>query len=178
MRCFKYEPKEGEGVGKDVFGIGEHSDFGLLTILGQTTPGLQVVSPYTQEYVDVPVIEGALCINVGDMLDMLTGGRFISPFHRVIPPAPGSERISFPFFFDFGWDAKMQPLPLSHLPALSPALTDAAHTRWSKTTFATVEGYWWQYLAKKVMKVFPDLKLPDFEANKAPSTRFSITVDT
>lgn len=72
----------------------------------------------------------------------------------------------------------MTPLPLDHLPALSAAEEVEAKQRWAKTTFTSVSGEWWQYLAKKVQKVFPELKLPDFEHNVSPSTRFSIAVPT
>jgi isopenicillin N synthase-like dioxygenase len=113
---------------------------------------------------------------VGDMLDMITGGRFKSVPHRVLPPAPGTARFSFPFFFDFSWTAKMVHLPLDHLPPLSAAEEAEAKQRWAKTTFTSVSGEWWQYLAKKVKKVFPELQLPDFEHNISPSTRFTIAV--
>jgi isopenicillin N synthase-like dioxygenase len=115
-------------------------------------------------------------IAVGDMLDMITGGRFKSVPHRVLPPAPGTERFSFPFFFDFSWTAKMVHLPQDHLPPLSATEEAEAKQRWSKTTFTSVSGEWWQYLAKKVMKVFPELKLPEFEHNISPSTRFIVAV--
>lgn len=113
-------------------------------------------------------------MNVGDMLDMLSGGRFKSRPHRVLNTGT-SPRISFPLFFDFSWDADMKPFPL---PPLSPEEREEAEKRWAKTTFREVKGFWWQYLAKKVKKVFPDLALPDFEANQSVSTRFAIAIPT
>lgn len=111
------------------------------------------------------------------MLDMLTGGRFVSARHRVIPPPSiGTTRISSPLFFDFAWTAKMVPFPLNHLAPLTAEETSIVEQRWKTTTFTAVNGQWWQYLAKKVMKVFPELNLPDFESNVAPSTRFTIEV--
>ncbi|KZV89639.1 2OG-Fe(II) oxygenase [Exidia glandulosa HHB12029] len=177
FRCFKYTPLK-VGEAGNLFGIGEHTDFGYLTILKQEAPGLQVLSP-SDEWVDVPVIENAFVVNVGDMFDMLTSGRFRSRPHRVLPPPVGAPaRLSFPFFFDFSWTAKMYPLSLDHLPPLSDGEKELAERRWKLTTFRAVRGEWWQYLAKKVQKVFPDLKLPDFEANAAPSTRFTRPVET
>jgi len=55
---------------------------------------------------------------------------------------------------------------------------EEAKQRWAKTTFVSASGEWWQYFAKKVQKVFPELKLPDFEHNVSPSTRFAIAVPT
>ena len=113
---------------------------------------------------------------VGDMFDMITRGRFKSVPHRVLLPTPGAARFSFPFFFDFSWTASMVYLPLGHLPPLSVEEEAEAKERWANTTFTSLSGEWWQYLAKKVMKVFPDLKLPEFEHNVAPSSRFVIAV--
>lgn len=131
------------------------------------------------EWVDVPVLDNAFVVNVGDMLDQLTGGRLPSRAHRVLPPSPtAGARFSFPFFFDFAWTAPMAPLELAHLPPLTAEEQAAAAARWQRGTFKKVEGQWWQYLAKKVQKVFPDLALPDFDTNKAPSTRFTRPVLT
>ncbi|KAJ7496849.1 2OG-Fe(II) oxygenase [Mycena latifolia] len=155
------------------------ADFGLLAILKQASAGLQVFVPMDLSNFDVPVLENAFVINVGDMLDQLTGGRLPSRAHRVVPPPPSAgPRYSFPFFFDFAWNAAMTPLDLSHLPPLTAEEAAEAQQRWQCGTFKKVEGQWWQYLAKKVKKVFPDLALPDFEANEAPSTRFTRSVFT
>lgn len=72
------------------------------------------------------------------MLDRMTDGRFKSIPHRVKPPAPGTYRISFPFFFDFSWDANMRPLPLSHLEPLSEEEQVEAYARWEGTTFTGI----------------------------------------
>lgn len=71
----------------------------------------------------------------------------------------------------------MQRLPLAHLVPLSEEEKELARQRWAATTFREVRGTWSQYLARKVQKVFPDLGLPDFEPNVAPSTRFTRAVE-
>lgn len=58
FRSFKYSGREG----LDSCGIGEHSDFGFLTILSQNAPGLQVLSP-SGKWVDVPVIPDSFVVN-------------------------------------------------------------------------------------------------------------------
>ncbi|KAI1819442.1 hypothetical protein F4861DRAFT_534461 [Xylaria intraflava] len=185
FRCFKYMPVEEnvasepkKGNDGDSFGIGEHTDFGYLTILKVDSPGLQVLSP-ADTWVDVPVVENSFIVNVGDMFDQLTHGRYRSRPHRVRRPGPASApRFSFPLFFDFAWNAKMERLPLDHLPPLSDEEKQLARQRWARTTFREVDGTWSQYLARKVQKVFPDLNLPDFKPNSAPSTRFTRVVET
>ncbi|PHH91544.1 hypothetical protein CDD83_29 [Cordyceps sp. RAO-2017] len=177
FRCFKYTPAEASPPGSVTYGIGEHTDFGYLTLLKVDSPGLQVLSP-TDEWVDVPVVDDGFIINVGDMLDQLTHGRFRSRPHRVQRPGPTAlPRYSFPLFFDFAWGARMQRLPLDHLPPLTDVELAEARQRWAKTTFRDVDGTWSRYLAHKVQKVFPGLALPDFEPNTAPSTRFTRVVD-
>jgi isopenicillin N synthase-like dioxygenase len=112
------------------------------------------------------------------MFDQLTHGRYRSRPHRVCLPAPASgPRFSFPLFFDFAWNTEMKRLPLDHLPPLSDEEKELAKQRWAATTFREVRGTWSQYLARKVQKVFPDLDLPDFEPNAAPSTRFMKVVE-
>ncbi|KAI9855740.1 MAG: hypothetical protein M1813_009630 [Trichoglossum hirsutum] len=75
------EKAEGEGV--ESCGIGEHSDFGFLTILSQNAAGPQVFSP-SDEWVDVPLIPDSFVVNVGDILDRLTSGLYI--LHLPTPP--------------------------------------------------------------------------------------------
>ncbi|KIM26518.1 hypothetical protein M408DRAFT_330495 [Serendipita vermifera MAFF 305830] len=177
VRCFKYYAPENVPNGKPVWDIGEHTDFGYLTILNQGSSGLQILSP-NNEWIDVPAQEDLLVCNVGDMFDMMTNGRFKSVPHRVQSPSTGSYRISFPFFFDFSWDATMVHLRLDHLPPLTQKQEQEAKIRWANTTFTGVSEVWAHYLAKKVKKVFSDLDLPDFEHNSKPSTRFTVAVNT
>ncbi|KJK79842.1 hypothetical protein H634G_04081 [Metarhizium anisopliae BRIP 53293] len=188
--------KSRDGTGEQSFGIGEHTgkavsrlkytrdaliiaiDFGFLTILKVDSPGLQILSP-SDKWVDVPVLEDSFIVNIGDMFDQLTHGRYRSRPHRVCRPGPGiAPRFSFPLFFDFAWNAKMVRLPLHHLTPLSEEEIVSAKQRWAGTTFRSVQGLWSQYLARKMQKVFPDLNMEDFEPNAAPSTRFTRVVGT
>ena len=51
-----------------VFGAGAHSDYGLLTILAtDSSPGLQIL--HNGAWMDVPAVDGALLINLGDMAE-------------------------------------------------------------------------------------------------------------
>lgn len=76
------EPKaEGEHPG---WGVGEHCDYGLVTILAQDDcGGLQVKLP-GDNWIDVPAEKGVFIVNIGDMLDKLTEGRYRSTPHRVL----------------------------------------------------------------------------------------------
>ncbi|CAN6877286.1 unnamed protein product [Brassica oleracea] len=78
-------------------GLTKHSDNSFLTVLLQDQiGGLQVL--HDQYWVDVPPVPGALVVNVGDLLQLITNGKFISVEHRVLANKAG-PRISVACFF-------------------------------------------------------------------------------
>ena len=130
------------------WGVGEHTDYGLLTLLAQDDiGGLQVKTPHG--WIEAPPIEGTLVCNIGDMLDRLTGGVYRSTPHRVLN-ASGRSRLSFPFFFDPGFDARIVPLP-------GFVASDDSDRRWDKSNLHAFSGTYGDYLLGKVSKVFPEL---------------------
>lgn len=144
FRMFRYPPTTGD------WGVGEHTDYGLLTLLAQDhIGGLEVRT--TGEWQTIEPVEGALVCNLGDMIDRMTGGRYRSTPHRVVNRT-AHDRYSFPLFLDPGWDVEVAPLPL----AGSPPPDDAA-TRWDGTSLQNLSGTYGSYLTAKVAKVFPEL---------------------
>lgn len=132
------------------WGVGEHTDYGLLTLLAQDDRGgLQVHTGST--WLDVPPVPGALVCNVGDMLELMTGGLWRSTPHRVRNTS-GRMRLSFPFFFDPSWDAQVQPLP-----GCEPDPSRPVRRRWDGSDLLAYRGTYGGYLRSKVSKVFPDL---------------------
>ena len=112
FRIFHY-PSTGDTYD---WGVGEHTDYGLLTLLLQDTlvGGLQIMSR-EGGWVDVPPDDGGnrkLVVNIGDMLDKLTKGLYRSTPHRVKRNSTGTGRLSFPLFFDPSWTAVVLPLPI------------------------------------------------------------------
>ena len=147
FRIFHYPPSPASEEG---WGVGEHTDYGLLTLLAQDQlGGLQVKTP--QGWISAPPIEGALVCNLGDMLDRLTGGWFRSTPHRV-RNVSGRGRLSFPFFFDPGFDAKILPLP-----DRARQTSDDSAQRWDRANLHAFTGTYGDYLLAKVAKVFPEL---------------------
>jgi isopenicillin N synthase-like dioxygenase len=150
FRIFHY-PALADNQCATEWGVGEHSDYGLLTLLAQDElGGLQVRTP-SGEWLDVPAEPGILVCNIGDMLDRLTEGRYRSTPHRVRNVSGGS-RLSFPYFFDPSWAAEVTPLPLDGSP---PA--DDADRRWDASSVHAWTGTYGDYLSAKVAKVFPAL---------------------
>ena len=94
--------------GDERWSVGEHTDYGLITILAQDDAGgLAVRSP--KGWIDVPPIPNAFVVNLGDMLERMTGGRYKSTPHRVHNTT--RDRLSFPLFLDPAWDAEVLPVP-------------------------------------------------------------------
>jgi isopenicillin N synthase-like dioxygenase len=94
----------------DLYGSAPHCDFGFITVLAQDdVGGLQVMSP-EGEWLDVPPVDGAFVMNVGEMLHRWSNGRLRSTPHRVINRS-GRERYSVPFFFDPHASTVIAPLP-------------------------------------------------------------------
>lgn len=148
FRIFRYPPRP---ASDDGWGVAEHTDYGLVTILAHDgTPGLQVRS--AGGWIDVPAVDGTFVVNLGDMLERMTGGRYLSTPHRVRHRAGSRDRLSFPFFFDPGWTAEILPVPEAAL-ALGPAATD----RWDGASVHDWSGTYGDYLTAKVAKVFPAL---------------------
>ena len=102
-------------------------------------------------WIDVPPRAGAFVCNLGDMLERLTGGRYRSTPHRVRNAGTG-DRMSFPFFLDPSWDAKVDRLPIVERPT-----EEQAAERWDHTNVHGFEGSYGDYILAKVGKVFPEL---------------------
>jgi len=145
FRIFEYPAAP---VRDEAWGVGEHTDYGLLTLLAQDeNGGLAVRTP--RGWIDAPPIEGALVCNIGDMLDRLTGGAYRSTPHRV-KNVSGKSRLSFPFFFDPAFDAEIVPLPQA-------GASDDSAERWDRANVHAWSGTYGDYLIGKVSKVFPEL---------------------
>jgi isopenicillin N synthase-like dioxygenase len=147
FRIFHYPPAPADS---DDWGVGAHTDYGLLTLLAQDdNGGLQVSTG--DGWIDAPPIPGTFVCNIGDMLERLTGGWYRSTLHRV-RNVSGRDRLSFPFFLDPDFTAEVPPLP-------GRARTTAdGHARWDGADPRAFTGTYGDYLLGKVGKVFPQLR--------------------
>ena len=154
-------------AGRKLFSVGEHTDYGVLTLLRQDfSGGLEVRRAADGEWVAAPPIAGTFVVNIGDMLEKMTGGALISTPHRVINPR-AADRVSFPLFFDPSFDAKMDSLV-----EVSPVLRElvgrgataegrerSTYKRWDGKEIGLndFQGTYGDYILGKVSKVFPQL---------------------
>ncbi|MEU7866275.1 2-oxoglutarate and iron-dependent oxygenase domain-containing protein [Dactylosporangium sp. NPDC049140] len=157
FRIFHYPPSPPGGTD---WGVGEHTDYGLLTLLLQDdNGGLQVRRPDEEGWIDAPPIPGTFVCNIGDMLDRMTGGWYRSTPHRVRNTS-GNERLSFPFFFDPDFAAEVPPLP--------GRTGTGDPRRWDGQDLRAFTGTYGDYLVRKVGKVFPELIADVNEDGRAP----------
>ncbi|MBS1788302.1 MAG: isopenicillin N synthase family oxygenase [Acidobacteria bacterium] len=132
------------------WGVGEHTDYGLLTILKQDDcGGLQVKSK--SGWIEAPPIENTFVCNIGDMLDRMTRGLYRSTPHRVRNQS-SRDRLSFPFFFDPNFNAKVKTIPMGI------QIHDDRQERWDQASVHNFSGTYGDYLLGKVSKVFPQLE--------------------
>lgn len=96
---FVYYPPQPEEMGSEQFGVGPHTDFGVLTVLCQDSTGGLQVKDINGDWIEAPPIEGTLIVNVGDLLARWTDNAYKSTPHRVVN-ASGRERLSLVLAFD------------------------------------------------------------------------------
>ncbi|MBL8535785.1 MAG: isopenicillin N synthase family oxygenase [Hyphomonadaceae bacterium] len=91
-----------------------HEDINTITLLlGAEEAGLQLLTR-EGEWIDVAPPEGALAVNMGDMLQRLTNHVLPSTTHRVRNPSAERAhlpRYSIPFFLHFAPDFLIKTLP-------------------------------------------------------------------
>jgi polar amino acid transport system ATP-binding protein len=153
FRIFNY-PTQPVPDGMDVhWGVGEHTDYGLLTILHQDeVGGLQVRTP--GGWIEAPPVAQSFVCNIGDMLDRMTGGLYKSTPHRVTRNTSGRDRLSFPLFFDPNFEARVRRIE----GLANAAAVDDSAERWDRANVHAFSGRYGDYLLAKVSKVFPQLR--------------------
>jgi isopenicillin N synthase-like dioxygenase len=150
FRIFNYPAPVSAAEYQSSLGVGEHTDYGLLTILKQDmSGGLEIKTKFG--WIAAPPVASSFVCNIGDMLDRMTGGRYLSTPHRVRNTSSHS-RLSFPFFFDPNFNAVVRPIPAAQ------AVQDSYRDRWDHASVHDFQGTYGEYLLDKVSRVFPQLR--------------------
>lgn len=137
LKMISYPPTPAGGAG-----VNAHRDQGFITLLLQhEVPGLQV--RIGEVWVDADPPRGALIVNLGEMLQAMTGGYFIATDHRVFAE---QARLSSAWFCGAELTTSLDPLPL---PAQRAAEVDPARTRWmAGERLGTFGESMWAYYAR------------------------------
>ena len=128
MSMIKYPKWDGE-VKEDQMRVNEHSDFGSITLLHRfdDVPGLEIQN-LDGEWIDVPVIENSIVVNVADMFQRWSNDTLRSAKHRVRATHLDKERWSMPFFVDPGRDVIIENLTLQ--PRKYPPISAYEYLKW------------------------------------------------
>lgn len=112
MRLLHYPPLE--NVDGEAIRAGAHGDINLITLLlGAEEAGLELLTK-EGKWISASPPEGAMVINVGDMLERLTNHMLPSTIHRVRNPNAERARFSrysMPFFLHLRSDFPIVTLP-------------------------------------------------------------------
>lgn len=111
LKIARYPGHDGSVSGQ---GVGSHKDVGALTLLYPEpgSGGFQVERD--GRWLDVDPLPGHFIVNIGELLEVATGGYLKATVHRVLPPPAGTDRVSLPFFLNPALD---KALPVVELPA-------------------------------------------------------------
>jgi len=103
-------------------GVNPHHDAGFLTVLAPgPTPGLQVQNQQG-DWIDVPTIPDTFVINLGEILQSMTGNYLVATPHRVITD---EERYSAGYFHGPSLTMPLERLPLA--PSYAAAVAASPH---------------------------------------------------
>ncbi len=103
-KMINYPPTPSGGAG-----VNAHHDTGFLTLLAPgSVAGLEVANP-AGEWITVPIVERSFVVNLGEMLQSMTGNYFVATKHRVITTEP---RMSAAYFHGPSLDTPLDPIDL------------------------------------------------------------------
>ncbi|MFT5579977.1 MAG: isopenicillin N synthase-like dioxygenase [Paraglaciecola psychrophila] len=97
-----------------------HTDQGAITLLFQDDAGGLQAHSRTDGWIDVPPQEGTVVVNIGDLVQVWTNGQYRAALHRVLATAPGTSRISIPFFYQPNFETLIAPLSSLGEPVYQP----------------------------------------------------------
>jgi isopenicillin N synthase-like dioxygenase len=92
-----YPPLTPEAMKRTQWSFSPHTDYGGFTLLSQDDLGGLQVRNAVGEWIDVPPIDGAFVVNLGDLMATWTNDLYQSNLHRALNVSP-KARISIPFF--------------------------------------------------------------------------------
>lgn len=124
-------------------GIGEHTDYGFLTLVFSHEQGLQVRSRIDNEWLTVPELGSCFVVNIGDALCNQTQGVLRATPHRVVVDG---ERVSVAFFCEPPLDMIVQPIRTDYL---------ARHPQRDESMLAIPPYRYGDYLYSKYAQALP-----------------------
>ncbi len=130
MRILHYPlHDEGEIKENQVRG-GAHTDYGSITLLWRfdDVPGLQIYDKEHDEWIDAPIIENSIVLNVADMFARWSNDILKSTPHRIVNSDLSRPRCSMPYFVDPGREVMIENITKD--PAKYPPISAYEYLKW------------------------------------------------
>ena len=129
MRILHYPQYKGEIKKNQVRG-GAHTDYGSITLLWRfdDIPGLQVFDKETDEWIEAPIVENSIVLNVGDMFARWSNDILKSTPHRIVNSDLSRARCSMPYFVDPGREVMIENITKD--PAKYPPISAYEYLKW------------------------------------------------
>ena len=156
MRMIHYPPYEGEIKENQVRG-GAHTDYGTITLLWRfdDVPGLQIYDKEDDEWIDAPIIENSIVLNVADMFARWSNDILKSTPHRIVNSDLSRPRYSMPYFVDPGRDVMIENITKD--PAKYPPISAYEYLKWRLAQSYVDDNY----TENEEVAKYGDLHLPE-----------------
>jgi len=129
MRMIHYPAWDGEIKAGQVRG-GAHTDYGSITLLWRfdDVGGLQIEDRETGEWIDAPIVENSIVLNIADMFARWSNDTLKSSNHRIVNTDLTRPRYSMPYFVDPGRDVMIENL--TNKPDKYPPISAYEYLKW------------------------------------------------
>ena len=166
MRMIHYPPYEGEIKENQVRG-GAHTDYGTITLLWRfdDVPGLQIYDKEDDEWIDAPIIENSIVLNVADMFARWSNDILKSTPHRIVNSDLSRPRYSMPYFVDPGRDVMIENITKD--PAKYPPISAYEYLKW-RLAQSYVDD---TYKENQEVAKYGDLHLPEESEDSISNTQ-------
>lgn len=118
LKVNHYPPQPGTATESNL-GVVPHTDSGAFTLLWQDNNGGLEIQSQSGRWVGAPPLEGTLVVNLGNIMQYWSNGRFTSTPHRVVNRQQ-VDRYSIPLFVNPDTDVTVEPLVDTNLPGFAP----------------------------------------------------------
>ncbi|KAJ9563966.1 hypothetical protein OSB04_009126 [Centaurea solstitialis] len=114
-------------------GLTAHTDPGVLTVLVQNEVGGLLQVKCGEDWADIEAVPGAVVINIGDLLQIMSNDKYKSVMHRVLANPVEGARVSIGIFFS----PSIQQNLYGPLPELISAEKPAAYREFTYEEYIT-----------------------------------------
>jgi isopenicillin N synthase-like dioxygenase len=157
MRIIHYPAWDGEIKEGQVRG-GAHTDYGSITLLWRfdDVGGLQIQDRETGEWIDAPIVENSIVLNIADMFARWSNDTLKSSNHRIVNTDLTRPRYSMPYFVDPGRDVMIENF--TDEPDKHPPISAYEYLKWRLAQSYVDDDYVEKEEVKKEGKQYlPDL---------------------